>query len=119
MSATVRITRGVVVITPDQKRLTAHRGMPAVRTRLEEAVEQGKKAVAVDFSGVEYVDGAMMGVLIDAFKGIHRNGGRLCVFGAGDAVHEVLKNTVLDDVIEIVSDQDAAIEALKGKKRNL
>jgi len=89
--------------------------MPAVRTRLEEAVAQGKKAVAVDFSDVEYVDSAMMGILIDAFKGIHRNGGRLCVFGACEAVHEVLKNTVLDDLIEIASDEDAAIKALKGK----
>lgn len=119
MPAAVRITRGVVVITPDQKRLTAHRGMPAVRACLEEAAARGNQAVAVDFSGVEYVDGAMMGVLLDAFKAIHRNGGRLCVFGVGEAVQEVLKNTVLDDVIDIVSDENAAIEVLKKKKRSL
>ena len=118
MPATVRTTRGVVVIVPDQKRLTAHRGMPAVRIRLEEAVAERKKAVAVDFSGVEYVDSSMMGVLIDAFKGLQRHGGQLCVFGASEAVQEVLKNTVVSDLIHIVSDERTAINVLTRKQRS-
>lgn len=116
MSAPAETVGGVVIIAPGEKRLTARTGLPAVRRAHDDAIREGKKNVALDFSGVEFIDDATLGFLIDAFKSVHRNNGRLCVFGATEDLRELMANTVIAHVVEIVSDRAAAIRVLKSKK---
>ena len=103
----IREVDGIVIIHPPQKWITAVDGAAEFRDALEKVVAEGRLAVAVDLSGVEYADSTAIGALIQGFKNLTREGGKLCLFGVGDEMKDFLAQTVLDRFIEICSDEES------------
>lgn len=123
MGADRREVNGVLIVHPTDSRLTAMSGAGELREALMGAVRRGHLALAVDLAGVEYADSTMIGDLIAAFKDLHRDGGLICLFNVAPELREFLHQTVLDRLIEICTDERAALLLMedrpKSKRRGL
>ncbi len=75
---------------------------------------QGEKKVALDLSGVDFMDSSGLSALISSAKTMQGRG-RLVLCGVGTNVSRLLSITRLDrGVFEIHQDEERAVEALKG-----
>jgi anti-sigma B factor antagonist len=68
---------------------------PALRDALLRLSDTGRHYVAVELSGLRFMDSSGLGVLIGGTKRAVAGGGALCVAGAGDRVVKVLRITGL------------------------
>jgi anti-sigma B factor antagonist len=66
--------------------------------------------VAIDLSGVTFIDSTAIGILAMAHKRAGRYGGRLAVFGASERVARVLRMTGLDTVLDLRNSVDDLAE---------
>lgn len=117
MSVDVREVKGVLIVRPGNRRVTAVSGANEFREALDKALTAGHLAVAVDLTGVEYADSTMIGALISAFKNLHQHGGLICLFNVGSELREFFRQTVLDRVIEIRKDEQSAIDLFDGRTK--
>jgi anti-anti-sigma factor len=116
--AASRENNGAIIVRPDSTRVTAGAGADQVRALISDAIESGHIAIAIDFTGVEFIDSSMIGVLVGSFKKIHPEGGSLVIFGAGEAIRDLFRATVIDHIVDIVSDEQAALLLLEEKPKN-
>ena len=77
------------------------------------AIEDGARAIVLDFSGLEYMNSGGIGLLVTLLVRAQRGGVRLLASGLSDHYREILALTRLDEAIEIHSDQDAAVAAVE------
>lgn len=89
---------------------------PALRERLEEALERGG-AVVVDLTKATFVDSSVLGALLDARRRA-LEGGQGFVVCVGDTVEpgvrRILDITGLVPVLPVIEGRDAAIEAARS-----
>lgn len=69
-----------------------------------------KQAVAIDLSGVEYIDSSGIAGLVEAYQMARRNGTRFTLAAISDPVRRVLQLARLDRVFTIVDTVEAALE---------
>jgi anti-sigma B factor antagonist len=77
------------------------------------AIEDGARAIVLDFSGLEYMNSGGIGLLVTLLVRAQRGGIRLLASGLSDHYREILALTRLDEAIEIHSDEDAAVAAVE------
>ena len=77
------------------------RSSPDLRAWLSRVLEQGASQLAVDLSGVSFMDSSGLGVLVGAHKRLARGGSRLQVIGASPAVVRLLTVTGLIRVFDM------------------
>lgn len=88
---------GVVVLKPEGRLNMV--AAPAVREAVSSIVDSGRSKVAVDLSGVEFIDSSGLGALISGLKTTRQAGGDLRIAGANDQVKLVLSLTNLERVL--------------------
>lgn len=88
---------GVVVLKPEGRLNMV--AAPAVREAVASIVDSGRSRVAVDLSGVEFIDSSALGALISGLKTTRQAGGDLRIAGANDQVKLVLSLTNLERVL--------------------
>jgi anti-anti-sigma factor len=88
---------GVVVLKPEGRLNMV--AAPAVREAVASIVDGGRSKVAVDLSGVEFIDSSGLGALISGLKTTRQAGGDLRIAGANDQVKLVLSLTNLERVL--------------------
>ena len=76
------------------------------------AIEDGARAIILDFSGLEYMNSGGIGLLVTLLVRAQRGGVRLLASGLSDHYRELLALTRLDEAIEIHSAEDAAVAAV-------
>jgi anti-sigma B factor antagonist len=74
---------------------------PQLREKLTGLTEGGRSRIAVDLSGVEFLDSTGLGVLIVGLKRCRERDGSLALVGPREPVHKVLAITGLDKVFPI------------------
>jgi anti-anti-sigma factor len=72
------------------------------------------KASILDLSGVDYMDSAGLGAVINYFTHCQRNGIRLMVAGVTPRVRELFKVTKVDSVLAMVDTVEEAEGRLQG-----
>ena len=77
------------------------------------AVEDGARAIVLDFSGLEYMNSGGIGLLVTLLVRAQRGGVRLLASGLSDHYREILALTRLDEAIEIHIDEDTAVAAVE------
>ena len=77
------------------------------------AIEDGARAIVLDFSGLEYMNSGGIGLLVTLLVRAQRGGVRLLASGLSDHYREILALTRLDEAIEIHTDEDAAVAAVE------
>ncbi|BAU31431.1 STAS domain-containing protein [Microcella alkaliphila] len=88
---------GVVVLKPEGRLNMV--AAPAVREAVSSIVDSGRSKVAVDLSGVEFIDSSGLGALISGLKTTRQAGGDLRIAGANDQVKLMLSLTNLERVL--------------------
>jgi anti-sigma B factor antagonist len=76
------------------------------------AIDDGARAVILDFSGLEYMNSGGIGLLVTLLVRAQRGGVRLLASGLSEHYREILALTRLDEAIEIHSDEGAAVAAV-------
>jgi anti-anti-sigma factor len=75
------------------------------------AVANGARAVILDFSKLEYMNSGGIGLLVTLLVRAQRGGGRLVATGLSDHYRQIFELTRLDEAIEIIDDEGAAVVA--------
>ena len=76
------------------------------------AVDDRARAVALDFSAMEYMNSGGIGLLVTLLVRAQRAGVRLLAIGLSDHYRQILSLTRLDEAIEILPDEAAAMAAV-------
>ena len=76
------------------------------------AIEDGARAVILDFAGLEYMNSGGIGLLVTLLVRAQRAGVRLLASGLSNHYREILYLTRLDEAIEIHDDEGAAVAAV-------
>jgi anti-sigma B factor antagonist len=83
-----------------------------VEHAIREMIGQGARKLVLDFSGLEFIDSAGIGMLAVCFGIVERESGRVTIAGATGRVKELLELTHLDHVAAIYPDVASAQSAL-------
>ena len=76
----------------------------AIQQSLAGYIDSGQTLILLDLSGVEFIDGTGLGVLLSIHKQIRGKGGHLQIAGLQGEVKELFRLTELDKMLEIISD---------------
>ena len=83
---------------------------PEVRKALlREIRDKGVTRVALNLSGVEYIDSSGVASLIEGLKASRETGSRFVLFGLNDSAREVLKISRLLKLFEVYDDETQAM----------
>lgn len=99
-STTILDLEGPLVLGPPQQEL---------RQVVEEVVGNGARRLAINLTGVSYMDSSGIGELVRVFTKLRKEGGRSILFAPNKQVMMLLKMVRLDTVLEIVGDEAAAL----------
>ena len=77
-------------------------------------VAAGEKKVVIDFSGVNYIDSASIGCLMDLYRQAIAAGGLLKLAGVQKRVETMLTMTGAQNFLEIHSDEASAVRSFGG-----
>lgn len=82
------------------------------REQVQQLLEGGTKNVAVNLAAVPELDSSGIGALVRAFSSIKHSGGKCRLFALPKKIQQTLKMVRLDNVLEIVEDETAALAGL-------
>ncbi|MCP4896696.1 MAG: STAS domain-containing protein [bacterium] len=100
----------VVILAPKDK--MGGKNLKRAEQQVDELLEAGVSRLALDFSGVEYIDSSGIGVLVRVLRKAKELGGGVALFGMSENVYTIFEITMLHEVFTIVVDRKSAIEAL-------
>ena len=99
-------TTHVVAVTGEVDIFTA----PEFKSRINDAIEDGRDLVIVDLSGATFIDSSSLGVLIGAHRRLKGHGGALIVVCENEAIVKTFKITGLDGVFTLVASLPEALD---------
>jgi len=100
---------GAVTILALSGRLVLDDGDVLLRERVDALVNSGDVRIVIDFSDLDYVDSAGIGVLIAKYLSVRRKGGSLKLLHLSMRAHHALEITHLLTVFETFEDEDEAV----------
>jgi len=109
MTITVHEVKNFKVIRLDGK-LTAGEPVNALRARVQEELAGDTKQLAVDLTGVEYIDSVGVGAIAGINFSAREAGGTCRFFGASSAVLDILKRVNLHRAIQLFPDEAGALK---------
>lgn len=82
---------------------------PTLRQQLRTALQERRKPVVVDLTGVSFIDSSGLATLIEALKSVGEYGGKLCLFGMTPAVKNLFRLSNLTSIFEIRDTREEAL----------
>jgi anti-anti-sigma factor len=79
------------------------------REKINEVLEAGCKAVAINLRGVPFVDSSGIGAMLGARTAVDAAGGQCCYFAAIPRVIHTLEMTRMNEVLNLQRDEAAAL----------
>jgi anti-anti-sigma factor len=73
------------------------------RVRLEELIDAGVRKLAIDLTGLNSIDGAGIGTLVNCGGQMDERGGQIRLAGAHDAVAKVFTMVHMDRILPLAS----------------
>jgi anti-sigma B factor antagonist len=86
---------------------------PEFSERLNSVIANGKTAVALDLTGVEFIDSTGLSVLLNGLRRVTRARGTMVIACANPTVLRLFEITKLDSTFEILPSCDEAIDRLR------
>jgi anti-sigma B factor antagonist len=99
---------GAVVLMPKGK-IMGGPDAGAVKERLHQLIDEGKKKVVVDLSGVSWMNSSGLGILIGGLTTMRNAGGDLKLAGTTDKVQNLLMVTKLITIFESYDTVEEAV----------
>ncbi len=100
----------VTVVTLPAGRLAGSRAQDFKRQIVP--VMEANDRLAIDITGVDYMDSSGFGAILVCRHGMKDKGGDLKVFGASEPVKQLFRLTKLDEVIDLLDTKEEALAAL-------
>jgi anti-anti-sigma factor len=104
---------GDAIVVDIVGRLALADGTAAVRDVVGSLVQQGKKHIVLNFLAVDFVDSSGLGELVRTHASVRRHGGQLKLANLSKHVHDLLKMTKLDRVLDIEQDEASALNSFE------
>ncbi len=82
---------------------------------LQQATEGIYKGLALDLSGVTFIDSTGLGILISLMRQLKEEGKALRLIGLTDEVRSIFEITRLHRVFELADNVEAAIQEMRAK----
>lgn len=101
---------GVSILEPKGK-IMGGPDATLLHEKLHECIDQGKKKVIINLSGVDWMNSTGLGILISGLTTLKNNGGELKLANVTDKIQSLLTITKLVTVFEAY---DSTEEALKS-----
>lgn len=87
---------------------------PRLKEQLLSIIEEGVLKIAVDMTGIHFIDSSALGVLIGGVKRLKPKGGSLVLVSVDENVNWIFQITGLNSVFDLYNTKDAALAALAG-----
>jgi anti-sigma B factor antagonist len=84
-------------------------GAPRLRTTISHLVAEGARHIIIDLRAAEFVDAAGLGVLVQGYRLLSANGGKLAVTRPPDSVMKIFTATGLIKAVPMFSTPDEAM----------
>ena len=81
---------------------------------LTDSIEEGDRAVILDFENLSYISSAGLRVILITAKALKRQDAELAVCSLSDPIREVFEISGFDQIIPVRDTQAAAIAAVSG-----
>ncbi len=105
----VEAMMGVQVVRLLPKQILDQLQITEIGQGVKELIDQGTMKILIDFSNVDHLSSASLGMLITIKKQIETNKGRLKLSGIKPQLFEVFKITRLDKVFSVYKTADEAL----------
>lgn len=112
LKITEKIQDGVCVITlsGDIDAYTA----PSFKDAIDKNISAGKFRIVFDFSGVNYISSAAIGVLNAALHTVKANGGKMSIACANKTVHDTLDVMYFTKKVSVKNTLDSSIKEVSA-----
>ncbi|HEY3415031.1 MAG TPA: STAS domain-containing protein [Armatimonadota bacterium] len=87
---------------------------PRLKEEIHHSIDAGCTHLAIDLSGVAYMDSSGLGVLIGALKRVREEGGDLILSAPNPRIARIMDVTGLSRIFNVHSATDEAVATLKG-----
>jgi anti-sigma B factor antagonist len=101
-----RLDTGVVVDVSGEVTLD---DSPRLHKKLVEITDANPSRLIINMTEVTHIDSSGVGTLVDVYRRVHANGGRLLLFGLSTRVRGIFEITKLDSFFTIVESEDEAL----------
>ena len=102
---------GPLTILALSGRLVFDDGDALLRERVDALVAQGHVQLVIDFTDLDYVDSAGIGVLIAKYLSVRRKGGDLKLLRLSSRTHHALEISHLLTVFETFESEEEAVQS--------
>jgi anti-sigma B factor antagonist len=102
---------GDVSVVALKGRIVLGEGSSALRDRVKNLVEGGKKKIVLNMTNVTYIDSAGLGTLVAAHVSAKKEGAALLLSDLGTKFHEVMQVTRLLTVFNVFTTEAEAISS--------
>ena len=111
MGGSIELEQGVVVLTvPVRVDVSNTREIIAP---VRQEILAGHRAIVLDLRRTQAIDSTALGALVQIFKSVSAQGGKLILADVGDAVRRILSMTRLDTVFTLSSSRADAVMQLR------
>jgi anti-sigma B factor antagonist len=104
---------GDVTILDLEGKITIGEGSVSLRSAIRRLIEEGKKKILLNLSGVSYVDSSGIGELVSSYTTINREGGQLKLLKLTQKIKDLLTITKLLTVFDTYDDESEALNSFK------
>jgi anti-sigma B factor antagonist len=104
---------GDAIVVDIVGRLALADGTAAVRDVMRSLADQGTKHIVLNLAAVNFVDSSGLGELVRTHASIRSHGGQLKLVNPSKHVHDLLKMTKLDRVLDIEQDEASALNSFE------
>jgi anti-sigma B factor antagonist len=102
---------GDAIVVDAVGRIALAEGAALLRDAARGLIEQGEKRIILNLASVDFIDSAGLGELVRTHASVHSHGGQLKLVKPSKHVHDLLKMTKLDRVLEIEPDEASALNS--------
>ncbi|HJT29550.1 MAG TPA: STAS domain-containing protein [Pyrinomonadaceae bacterium] len=104
---------GDVTVLDMSGKITIGEGSVALRTAIRRLLEEGKKRILLNLSGVSYVDSSGIGELVSSYTAINKEGGQLKLLNLTQKIQDLLTITKLLTVFDVYDNETEALNSYK------
>ena len=112
MEIQIRQTDGISVLEL-KGRLTVNDGVPELRGKVKDLLEEGEHQIILNLHGVNYMDSTGVDCLVSSYTTAIKQGGAVKFSCLSDRVHRLLDITRLLTVFDTYDDETQAVASFK------
>ena len=107
-----RKTDGLIILIPSDKSLEAANSKD-FKSQIVDQINEGTLLIVLNLSKVEFMDSSGLGSLISIVKLLSNAHGKIVLCNVGDQIKKLFNLTRLNQVFQIFSNEQEAIDSLK------